>query len=203
MEHAIDDPVVDQLDGNATLDSDNESSFDSVSDLSLPQTSDQYSSIPKIYSANARSVFPKFQDLVSKLLNSRIDIAQISETWQDVNKNEHNQKIDTLENQHGFKWFSYARQKYRDNGDMTGGSAILVNSRNWIPHHLQDSTVPQGLEVVWVKVAPKTKCDLKLLIICGIYSKPNSHKKTILSDHISMTYYLLKMKHPSVKFLFL
>ena len=70
---------------------------------SLPQTSDQFSSLPVIYSANARSLFPKFGDFVSKLQNSRVDVAHISETWQDVNKSEHNKKIDTLLNRFGFK----------------------------------------------------------------------------------------------------
>ena len=64
---------------------------------SLPQTNNQFLSIPTIYSANARSVFPKFNDLVLKLQNHRVDIAQISETWQDINKKDHNDKIDILE----------------------------------------------------------------------------------------------------------
>ena len=191
---------------SATPDSLDDSFSDSnSSSLHVPQSSDQYSVLPVIYSANARSIFPKFADLVHKLQNSRVDIGQISETWQDINKNEHNQKIDVLENHYGFKWYSYARAKYRDDGSLTGGggSAILVNTRNWLPDHLDDIIVPQGLEVVWVKVAPKHKCDLKLLIVCSIYSKPNSRKKTILSDHLSMNYYLLKMRFPEAKFLFL
>ena len=195
-----------QLDGNVSLDGGSES--DSVSDLSsisLPQTGDQFSLLPTILSANARSVFPKFDDLVHKLHNSRIDVGQISETWQDVNKREHNEKINTLEHQHGFKWYSFARAKYRDDGSLTGGGgcAVIVNTRNWLSHKLEDIIVPQGLEVVWVKVAPKHNCDLKLLIVCGIYSKPNSRKKTVLSDHLSMNYYLLKMRFPLAKFIFL
>jgi hypothetical protein len=195
-----------QLDGNVSDISD--SDFDAASNhsyMSLPQTSDQFSNLPTIYSANARSIFPKFDDLVDKLENSRIDIAQISETWQDIKKVDHNTKIDKLENHYGYKWYSYARSKYRDDGSITGGGgcAVLVNSRNWISNHLDDILVPQGLEVVWVKVAPKSKCDLKLLIVCGIYSKPNSRKKSILSDHIAMNYYLLKMKYPDAKFAFL
>ena len=100
--------------------------------MSIPQTDDQFSSLPTIYSANARSVFPKFRDLVQKLQNSRIDVAQISETWQDVKKKDHNDKIDTLKNKFGYTWYSYARSKYKDDGSLTGGggSAILVNSRN-------------------------------------------------------------------------
>ena len=135
------------------------------------------------------SIFLKFYDLAEKLKNTRIDGAQISETWQDIKNNDHNQKIDKLEKQYGFKWYSYARPKFRDNGSLTGGggSAILVNSRNWLSHHLDDISLPQGLEVVWVEISPKHYCQLKMLIICGIYSKPNSHKKTALSaqDEVS------------------
>ena len=176
-----------------------------LSTISLPQTGDQFSTLPTIYSANARSVFPKFQHLCETLQNSRIDLCQISETWQDINKKDHNDKIERLEKQFGYKWYSFARPKYRDDGSLTGGGgcAVLVNTRNWLSTHLDDIIVPQGLEVVWVKVAPKTESDLKLLIVCGIYSKPNSRKKTVLSDHISMNYYLLKMKFPEAKFLFL
>ena len=147
--------------------------MDSVSSsLSIPQTNDQFSSLPTIYSANARSVFPKFKDLVLKLQNMRTDIAQISETWQDLKKKDHNDKIDTLKNNFGYIWYSYARSKYKDDGSLTGGggSAILVNSRNWLSEHLADIIVPQGLEVVWVKVAPRSQSILKVLIICGIYS---------------------------------
>ena len=65
--------------------------------------------------------------------------------------------------------------KYRDDGSLTGGvgCAVIVNTRNWLSHQLENITVPQGLEVVWVKVVPKHNCDQKILIVCGIYSKPN------------------------------
>ena len=194
-----------QVDGNATITSVSELDSSIESDSSIPQTNDQFSSLPIIYSANARSIFPKFKDLTQKLQNHRIDIVQISETWQDLKKTDHNEKINLLENKLGFFWYSYARPKYKDDGSITGGggSAILVNSRNWLSQPLQDILVPQGLELVWVKVAPRFKSILKILIICGIYSKPNSRKKTILSDHISMNYHLLKMKFPEAKFLFL
>ena len=41
-------------------------------------------------------------------------------------------------------------------------------------------------KVLWVKVTPKTNSNLKILVVCGIYSKPTSRKKSVLSDHISM-----------------
>ena len=179
-----------QVDGNVSTES-LDSSFDSnFSAISCPQTSDQFSALPTVYSANARSVFPKYSDLVHKLQNNRVDICQISETWQDINKSDHNNKINSLENQFGYKWYSYARSKYRDDGSLTGGGgcALLVNSRNWLSDQLDDILIPQGLEIVWIKVAPKHKSQLNVLIVCGLYSKPNSRKKSILSDHISMNY---------------
>ena len=120
-------------------------------------------------------------------------MAQISETWQDVKKHEHNEKIDILENVLGYKWYSYARPKFRDDGSLTGGggTAILVNTRNWLSEPLLNIIVPQGLEVVWVKVAPRNPSIIKVLIVCGIYSKPNSRKKSLLSDHLAMNFYLL------------
>ena len=122
-----------------------------------------------------------------------------------MKKNDHNEKIDILENHIGYKWYSYARPKYKDNGLLTGGggTAILVDSRNWLSQQIDEIIVPQGLEVVWVKVTPRSNSILKVLIACGIYSKPNSRKKNLLSDHLSMNFYLLKTKYPNAKFLFL
>ena len=185
-EHANDNEIIDiitnenvtpipQNDGNDSI-----SSTSSVSSLassdststSLHQVEDQFTAIPKIYSANARSVFPKFDDLVKKLENHCIDVAQISETWQDINKKEHNDKIDVLEHRFGIKWHSFARPKYRGNGSLSGGggSAILVNQRNFNSSTIDDIIVPQNVEIIWVKVIPKHKSDIKMFIFCGIYS---------------------------------
>ena len=77
-----------QLDGN---DSSDTSSLESASETFAhpdEQCSDQFSALPKIYSANARSIFSKYDDFIEKLTNHRIDAAQISETWQDTTKDD-------------------------------------------------------------------------------------------------------------------
>ena len=84
-----------------------------------------------------------------------------------------------------------------------GGSAILVNQRNFSSCQIDDIIVPKNVEVVWVKVFPKSKSEVKVFIFCGIYSKPNSKTKTILNDHIAINFHLLKMKHEGAKFFFL
>ena len=194
-----------QLDGNDTLDSyDSDASLGTTS-LTDEQSDDQFSPIPKIYSANARSLFPKYNDFIEKLVNHRIDVSQISETWQDVKKDDHNNKIDELLNKFGFEWYSFARPKYRENGSLTGGggSAIFVNQRNFASSKIEEIIIPKNLEVIWVKVIPKQKSDIKVFIFCGIYSKPNSKTKTLLNDHIATNYHLLKMKYENSRFFFL
>ena len=192
-------PTILQLDGNDTIETELDTSIDTIL-TNDDQCQDQFSAIPRIYSANARSLFPKHYDLIKKLINNRIDIAQISETWQDVKKEDHNEKIDELENKYGYKFYSVARSKYRDDGSLTGGggSAILVNERNFSSCKINDIVVPSKLEIVWVKVFTKIKSQVKIFIICGIYSKPNSRTKTLLNDHIATNFHLLKMKHESI-----
>ena len=197
-----------QLDGNVSNDTlDSSSLGTSIETLSITDEhcSDHLNTLPRIYSANGRSIFPKFADLIEKINNHRLDIIQISETWQDVNKDDHKHKIDILENHYGFKWYSFARSKYRDDGSATGGggTAVLVNQRNFSSSIIQDITIPKNIEVVWVKVIPKQKSQFKSFIICGIYSKPNSKTKTILNDHIATNFHLQKMKNEGVKFFFL
>ena len=198
--------AINQLDGNDSLvSSANLTDLTNSSSESIIQCNDQFSLLPKIYAANARSLFPKFDDFTDKLLNHRIDVAHISETWQDLKKPDHNQKIDILENRFGYKWYSFARPKYKDDGSKTGGggSAILVNQRNFLSAEIKDIIVSPKLELVWVKVIPKKKTEIKVIIICGLYSKPNSKSKTLLNDHIATNYHLLKMKYKDVRFIFL
>ena len=197
-----------QTDGNISLlssSSMNSSILSSSSVSTLVQCSSTNINLPRIYFTIARSIFPKLKDLAEKLQNNSIDIAQISETWQDIHKQEHNDKIDILENRLGYKWYSYARPKYKDDGQMSGGggSAILINQRTFLSSEIRDISVPKNLEIVWVKVVPKHKMRVKVFIICGIYSKPSSKTKTILNDHIATNYYLLKMKYQDVRFVFM
>jgi hypothetical protein len=83
-------------------------------------------------------ISPPSHFLKVALRNSSIDLCQISETWQDINKKDHNDKIEWLEKQFGYKWYSFVRPKYRDDGSLTGGGgcAVLVNTRNWLSIHL-------------------------------------------------------------------
>ena len=64
--------------------------------------------LPRIYAANARSLFPKFEDFTNTLTHYNIDVATISETWEDVNDTNHAKYIDILRNVYGYDWHSLA-----------------------------------------------------------------------------------------------
>ena len=105
------------------------STLSEISNESFVQCNDAFDGLPRILATNARSVFPKQDDLIEHLQTHRIDFAHISETWQDINSQDHNDKISELENIHGYKWFGFARPKYKEDNSRGGGggSALLVN----------------------------------------------------------------------------
>ena len=41
--------------------------------------------------------------------------------------------------------------------------------------------------------------DIKKIILCSVYSPPNSRKNNLLIDHISITYNTLKIQHPEAE----
>ena len=157
-----------QLDGN--VDISQEDSLDGSTD-NIQQIHDDLSPLPRIYMTNARSVFPKFVHFTEQLVNYRIGIASISETWEDVSNVHHKLLISNLENKNGFKWFGCSRPKVKDNGTKTagGGQAIVVNSHYFDASKITDIIVPKQLEtingVIWVKASPKARCPVNMIIM--------------------------------------
>ena len=202
--------IIPQLDGynscsslsdSSVIDSSLSSSFCS-SDESYIQTNEAFDDMPRVLTTNGRSIFPKFNDLIDHLQKHRIDIGQISETWEDISSKNHRDKIELLENKYGYKWLSFSRPKYKE--DKTkgggGGSAVIVNMRHFNADIIEDIQVPQNVEIVWVKVTPKFKCKTKVFIVCGLYSKPNSKTKSLTNDHIAQNFHLLKTRYKSINF---
>ena len=58
--------------------------------------------------------------------------------------------------------------------------------------------IPKPLEIVWAILRPIESSGLiKKIILCSLYSPPNSKKRNLLIDHISITYNALKIQHPT------
>ena len=57
--------------------------------------------------------------------------------------------------------------------------------------------IPTGVEIVWASIAPKNvnrTSKIQEIIVAAIYSKPNSHFKTKLLDHISDVFNVMHTK---------
>ena len=166
------------------------------------------SPLPRIISTNARSIWPKLKNFKNILIANSITIASVSETWEVPDSVHHHLVKQDFEHRLGYKWFGAGRPK--ENGEWTqgGGHAVLVNTAHMDATRIKEIDVPEPLcgrisGVVWVKAVPKVKCAISILIIVGIYFKPNHKAKSFLNDHIAMNYHYLKSKYKSVNFIFL
>ena len=168
------------------------------------------SPLPRIISTIARSLWPKMKNFKHILFTKSITIASVSETWEVPESIHHSLVKQDLEHNMGYKWFGVGRPKVKENGEWTqgGGHAILVNIAHMDANKIKEIVVPEPLSgrlssVVWIKAVPKVKCNISILIIVGIYFKPNHKIKSMLNDHLAMNFHYLKSKYNSVNFLFL
>ena len=82
----------------------------------------------------------------------------------------------------------------------TGGRpAIFANSDKFEVQNVTNTLVqiPWVVEAVWCVLTPKNISNdskIQKIACCALYSKPNSKKKTLLLDHISDAYNVLKTK---------
>ena len=82
----------------------------------------------------------------------------------------------------------------------TGGRpAIFVNNAKYEVQNITNTLVqiPWGVEAVWCVITPKNISNdskIQKIACCALYCKPNSRKKSLLLDHISEAYNILKTK---------
>ena len=78
-----------------------------------------------------------------------------------------------------------------------GRPAIFVNHEKYEVENITNTLVQiqWGVEAVWCILIPKfASNDSKIhkIACCAVYSKPNSNKKSLLLDHISDAFNILK-----------
>ena len=94
-----------------------------------------------------------------------------------------------LEN-NGLKYISTARPS------GWGGAAIIVNLERFTIERL-DIHVPHNLEIIWGLLRPRDEnASYRKIIVCSLYSPPNSKRNLKLTDHIVTTLQMLSTKHP-------
>ena len=141
--------------------------------------------------ANHRSIFPKFNHLIDKVLEMNMQLGLHSEVWEDSENSLHANKVEVALELHGIQYISTPRVNRKG-----GGAAITLIKDS--PFLLTKLSPPlkQGeecLEICWglLKLKQPTS-QIKYIIVCSFYLPPRSRKKSALVNHISLNYSILK-----------
>ena len=142
------------------------------------------SSLPNIWSANHRSLWPRLNNTVDELLELDAHIGFHCEIWE--NKANDNQQYQ-LEKAYELKGVKFISTPWSDQA----GGGVGITVLNGSPFNLQQlfPANPRKLEVCWglLKLKNPTS-DLKSILLCSFYSPPSSRQQTVLIDHITDMY---------------
>ena len=147
--------------------------------------------LPVICNLNPRSIYNKVDEFSTFVEQESVDLLFMSESWERDNLTL--DKIIKLENH---TIISNVSQR-----SGTGGRpAIFVNNKKFEVLNITNTLVqiPWGVEAVWCVLTPKNISNdskIQKIACCSVYSKPNSKKKSLLLDHISDAYNILKTKY--------
>ena len=151
--------------------------------------------LPNIAVYNHRSIWKKIKNFCLEFREMSMGIAFHSEVWEKRESKKHKFKIQEMFELEGISYISTARPDRRG-----GGCAITCDNSHF---HLKELKLdnPDNLEVTFAIIRPK---DLNspqfVIILCAVYSPPNSRKKSKMIDFISSTYHHLKSSRYSSAF---
>ena len=181
-----------QLDGNQSLNS----SYESESTIILnPSKNEIGLGLPTIGSYNVRSLFPKIKSFKIDIIDRGVDVAFVSEVWEQKENHEHALEIEKMLEINGLKYLS----KSRPAKSRGGGVALIVNQQNFSLQSLDEVSVPRNVEAVWGLLRPKnakTKTKFNKIIVCCFYLPPKSKRQAALTDHLIETLHSLSTKWP-------
>ena len=151
--------------------------------------------LPTIGSYNVRSLFPKIKSFKIDIIERGVDVAFVSEVWEQKENQGHALEIEKMLEINGLKYLS----KSRPAKSRGGGVALIVNQEKFSIQNLDDVSVPKNVEAVWGLLRPKnanTKTKFKKIIVCCFYLPPKSKRQAVLSDHLIETLHSLSTKWP-------
>ena len=147
--------------------------------------------LPTICNLNPRSVYNKVDEFHTFVEQESVDLLFMSESWErdyltldEIIKLDDHTIISNVSQRKG-----------------TGGRpAIFVNNKKFDVQNVTNTLVqiPWGVEAVWCVLTPKNVTNnskIQKIACCAVYSKPSSKKKSLLLDHISDAYNVLKTKY--------
>ena len=149
--------------------------------------------LPTILNLNPRSVYNKVIEFHVLLKELGIDLICMSESWE-----RDNLTLSKLLDLPGYKIIS--RPGQRPKGKTGGRPAIIASEQHFhvkplIPDPIP---IPDKIEIVWGLLTPKYKLGpIKHIAVASIYSKPHAVTKTLLINHITEVYMMLRAKYPT------
>ena len=154
-------------------------------------------SLPTILSYNMRSIWGKIRSLAEDMHEREGEICFLSEVWEKQENKKHKQKIVEMLEMSNISYISTPRPGAK----RGGGAGIAINTNRFSVTKL-DITIPKPLEIVWAMLRPIEHTGvIRRIILCSLYSPPNSKKNIMLIDHISLTYNCLKTQYPDAAIL--
>ncbi|XP_076039158.1 uncharacterized protein LOC143024257 [Oratosquilla oratoria] len=141
-------------------------------------------SLPSLLLSNVTSLTNKMEEVIETVRSTGCDMMAITEAWQIV------PEMCNIEN---FVLFHHLRV------NRVGGGVALFCRADLNPSHLRVD-IPEGVEVLWVRINPRLHPrHTASIIMCVVYHPPRAHTAALLSDHIIETADSLRLKYPAAK----
>ena len=148
-------------------------------------------SLPTLCNINPRSVYSKVNEFHTLVKEEELDVIFLSESWE-----RDYLPLDNIIHLEDHIVISNVHQRT----GKGGRPAIIANKKKFHVQNLTNSVIqiPWGVEAVWAILTPKNISNdskIQKIACCALYSKPKSHTKTLLLDHISDAYNILSTKY--------
>ena len=147
--------------------------------------------LPTICNLNPRSIYNKRNEFETLVDQEDLHLIFMSESWERKNLT-----LDQAIHLENHTIISNVHQR----AGIGGRPAIFVNHKKYEVQNITNTLIqiPWGVEAVWCILTPKNITNdskIQKIACCSVYSKPNSKKKSLLLDHISDAYNILKKKY--------
>ena len=180
-----------QLDGNVTF-AQNDGELTTPTVRIRQDRIETALNLPVVAPYNMRSLFPKVGNFKTDMLERGIDVAFVSEVWEQSEKKEHANEIERMLEIDGLKYLSHSRPSYKKGG----GVALIINQDNFTCDKL-DVFTPDNLEVIWGLLKPKaSSAKYSKIVVCTFYFPPNARVGRKLADHLVGTLQMLCSRYP-------
>ena len=140
--------------------------------------------LPKVFLSNPRSLNNKYDEFSTVIQDLDVDIAGVSESWFNDDKPIEHFDINNYE------LITKSRSHKR-------GGGVALYAREDLRPQRADISVPDNLEVVWVKVRPeRLPRDISVIFYAIIYNPPDGTHENELIEHLLHGFDTIRTNHP-------